>query len=73
MKYVLMIGAALALGGCDELRAINDTPQEHQQRLVCEMNHMSGQEGHPMSAENAEAYCDKQMEAQWLMRPKGSS
>jgi hypothetical protein len=76
MKYVLMIGAALALGGCDELRAINDTPQEHQQRLVCEMNRMSGDYygGHGgMSAENAEAYCEKEMEAQWLMRQKGGS
>ena len=74
MKYVLMIVATLALGGCDELDGINDTPQEHRQRLVCEMDHMSGEYGHGgMSAENAEAYCAKEMEAQSLLRQKGST
>jgi len=73
MKTSLLIVAALALGGCDELHRLDDTPQEHQQRLACEMDHMSGDYGHSgMSAENAEAYCDKEMEAARGLRSKGS-
>ena len=52
--------------GCDpSTRRLLDTPQEHQERLTCEMNEMSGgYSGKGMSAENAEAYCDKQLEAE---------
>jgi hypothetical protein len=64
-KYLLVTVAALSLAGCD-LDALTDSPKEHQERLACEMVRMSGEYGHALSAEDAEAYCDKQMEAKWL-------
>jgi hypothetical protein len=68
IKYLFVLAAALSLGGCD-LDELTDTPKEHQERLACEMSHMSGYDGHSMSAENAEAFCDKQMQMWQRNRP----
>lgn len=62
MKALIILAIVGALSGCNDasIDRLNDTPQEHQERLTCEMGEMSN--GH-MSAENAEAFCNKSMEA----------
>lgn len=61
MRRVLLLAIVAGLTGCDQqTRRLLDTPAEHQERLICEMTQM---DDHKKSADDAEAYCDKQMEA----------